>query len=380
MPDLKILILFVLAFSGHFILVVASHNRFYGHPFSRILGDSIQLLHVFLGILGVFLIWLGVLQFSNWYESKSFFEITLSGCYVVFALITLFVLFPVKLMVDRSFRLPLVQNIIGNYSFKKECSSGRPFPENFFLNQCYELRVNEIQIPFGLSSKSRQNHLRILHISDLHVGGLKNKCFFQKISQVVSELNPDLLVATGDFVDGPRFSGWLPRILGNVPTTLGKFAILGNHDLWNVPEYVHKSLSRAGFKVLQDRWTNLDFGSVKIGIFGLSYPWFSKEFPLLAENHSDFKILLSHSPDQVNWAVANHFDLMISGHVHGGQIVVPGLGPILVPSVFGRRFSGGTYKVENTILSVSKGVGGSFPLRINCHPEINLLNLQFMES
>jgi len=179
-PDLKILILFVLAFSGHFILVVASHNRFYGHPFSRILGDSIQLLHVFLGILGVFLIWLGVLQFSNWYESKSFFEITLSGCYVVFALITLFVLFPVKLMVDSSFRLPLVQNIIGNYSFKKECSSGRPFPENFFLNQCYDLRVNEIEIPFKLSSKSRQNHLRILHISDLHVGGLKNKCFFSK--------------------------------------------------------------------------------------------------------------------------------------------------------------------------------------------------------
>ncbi|MBC7856123.1 MAG: hypothetical protein IAF94_22055 [Pirellulaceae bacterium] len=86
-------------------------------------------------------------------------------------------------------------------------------------------------------------------------------------------------------------------------------------------------------------------------------------------------MLLSHSPDQLPWARANNFDLMLAGHTHGGQIRLPLIGALISPSKFGFRYAGGLYFEEPTLLHVSRGLCGDHPIRLNCPPELPLLKL-----
>ena len=75
-------------------------------------------------------------------------------------------------------------------------------------------------------------------------------------------------------------------------------------------------------------------------------------------------------PDQISWAQAHHMDLLLAGHTHGGQICVPWIGPILTPSRWGVRYSWGIFHVPPTIMNVTRGVSGVYPLRVNCPPEV----------
>ena len=90
---------------------------------------------------------------------------------------------------------------------------------------------------------------------------------------------------------------------------------------------------------------------------------------------SAFRILLSHSPDQLPFAQAHSCDLMLAGHTHGGQIRLPWLGALISPSWYGWRYAGGTYHVPPTLMHVSRGLSGKQPIRLNCPPEIALLVL-----
>ena len=85
---------------------------------------------------------------------------------------------------------------------------------------------------------------------------------------------------------------------------------------------------------------------------------------------ADFRILLSHSPDQFYRARDWGVDLMLSGHNHGGQIRLPALGPVFMPSVYSRRFDRGFFRSGSTFLYVSEGVAGKHPYRYGCPPEI----------
>ena len=119
-----------------------------------------------------------------------------------------------------------------------------------------------------------------------------------------------------------------------------------------------------------DDWVFRDFG-----IFGNEFPWFSKKLPDLSPDVYDIKILLTHSPDEFFWAANQKFNLMFCGHVHGGQISLPFFGPLLIPSKFGRRFGSGFFSYCGMIMHVSRGLAGSFPLRINCKPEVTIISL-----
>ena len=88
-----------------------------------------------------------------------------------------------------------------------------------------------------------------------------------------------------------------------------------------------------------------------------------------------FRLCLSHTPDNIAWAQRQHIDLMLSGHVHGGQIRFPILGSLLVPSRYGRRYDCGTFHEPPTFLHVSRGIGGEHPVRYRCRPEVTLLRL-----
>jgi predicted MPP superfamily phosphohydrolase len=93
------------------------------------------------------------------------------------------------------------------------------------------------------------------------------------------------------------------------------------------------------------------------------------------DQDGQFRILLSHTPDQLSWAKEKHFDLMLAGHNHGGQIRLPYLGALITPSWYGCRYAGGLYHEPPVVLHVSRGIGGIHPIRLNCPPEIALLTL-----
>ena len=130
---------------------------------------------------------------------------------------------------------------------------------------------------------------------------------------------------------------WVEPLLSPLEARLGKFAILGNHDNEHQPQAIAGELARAGFEMLEGRWTTLDLEQTTLAIGGTSAPWGpafgASEVPL-----ADFRILLSHSPDLFYKAQRRGIDLMLSGHNHGGQIRFPLVGAVFVPSRYSRRF------------------------------------------
>ena len=111
-------------------------------------------------------------------------------------------------------------------------------------------------------------------------------------------------------------------------------------------------------------------------VIGHEGPWF-RPSPDLSHCPPDvFRMCLSHTPDNIGWARANNIRLMLSGHNHGGQIRLPLIGSIFVPSLYGRRYDCGAFDEPPTLLHVVRGLAGKQPLRFNCRPEVAKLVLR----
>ncbi|HET6574847.1 MAG TPA: hypothetical protein VFG68_14675, partial [Fimbriiglobus sp.] len=89
-----------------------------------------------------------------------------------------------------------------------------------------------------------------------------------------------------------------------------------------------------------------------------------------------FRLCLSHTPDNFYWGQRNRVRLMVCGHVHGGQVRVPVIGSIFVPSIYGRRFDGGVFEGGGTVMVVGRGLSGKEPLRFRCKPQVVRLTLR----
>ena len=242
-----------------------------------------------------------------------------------------------------------------------------------FLNDSLKLEVISAEIPTSLIPVNSK--LKILHLSDFHFGGNDNYAYFQFVMAEVEKETYDFVFFTGDLVDNVSFLRWVVPLFNKIQTRYGKFAVLGNHDLWNDPHMVRKYLRKAGFICLSDQWCSVEHEGLKIGVYGNEYPWFSAKLPDVSQRSHDINFLLTHSPDEFFWAAKNSFNFMFCGHVHGGQISLPFFGPLLIPSKFGRRFGSGFFLHSEMIMHVSRGIAGSFPLRINCKPEVTILTL-----
>jgi predicted MPP superfamily phosphohydrolase len=187
---------------------------------------------------------------------------------------------------------------------------------------------------------------------------------------------PDLLALTGDVVDSDYHHRWVVPLLGRLRWRDQAFAILGNHDFWHEPGLVRRRLRRLGMEVLDNRWAQIELRGEPLVVIGHEGPWFGPAPDLSGCPPDAFLLCLSHTPDNIRWARRNRVDLMLSGHVHGGQVRIPGIGSVLVPSRYGRRFDCGTFELPPTVLHVSRGLSGEHPLRYNCRPEVTKLVLR----
>jgi predicted MPP superfamily phosphohydrolase len=249
-----------------------------------------------------------------------------------------------------------------------------------FLGEPRHIRTTTIEV--GISDlPAGWDGLRILHLSDFHRGRHVSEEQIAKAGRIARGLSADLVVLTGDFVTGSAtFIGSCLEALGRIPSPLGTFAVLGNHDWWTGAGLITETLQEAGIHVLSNAAVRLGSSREPLWLLGVEDLWspvFSLNEAVHAVEQTGTRILLCHNPDVLPRAARQGIDLVLSGHTHGGQVCLPGIGALLLPIQGDRRLARGLHRQGDTQIFVTTGIGlVSPPIRINCPPEVALITLR----
>lgn len=377
------------ALIGHFGLNVAIYNRINGTAIPRWTLKRITKALLAWTLLGPILITFFYYEFLlDFFWGQPVQTPLLIGCYSSLCFLT-WVVFGIPWIIWRPiFKLEWVdaerrvealdvQATTGNeLALTSKCKLARHLP----WNQILELSVEEVELPVRGLPDGLDGY-RIAHLSDIHLTGDIHPDFAGYAVLRAAQWQPDLMALTGDIIDKQICVDWLVDIFSPVDCRDGCFFVLGNHDTRIVDSrQTREAMSRAGWTDLGGRSLRLPLASGVDGmLIGNEYPWYSRP-QVPTENDSAFRILLSHSPDQLWWARRHHVSLMLAGHTHGGQGRLPFVGPILGPSYHGSRFAAGDFYRTPTTLHVSRGLSGTHLLRINCRPELSLITLRVQSN
>jgi predicted MPP superfamily phosphohydrolase len=209
--------------------------------------------------------------------------------------------------------------------------------------------------------------------------------YFERVVEETNALNADIIAITGDIVEREHCIDWIPETLGRLRATAGVYYVLGNHDRHVDTNRLKSALGRAGLVHLGADCIPLSIRGMAIILGGNELPWFKpasnfESVPRHDESGTPLRVLVAHSPDEFRWAQARDVDLMLAGHLHGGQVQLPLFGAIFSPSRYGVRYAHGVFTSGNTVMHVSRGISSLTPLRYNCLPEISLLVLTAHQS
>lgn len=241
-----------------------------------------------------------------------------------------------------------------------------------FTTQTLAVRRYEIRLP-----QWRGPRLRIAHVTDFHLNGMLPDSHYRLVMERVRQAEPDLIFLTGDYVsEDNEYAAQLPKLIGDVHGRLGSFAILGNHDHWAGAQPVVESLHAAGFQTLENGSQTLDIGGQSVTICGCEDPWGATQWQPPVNAEKTFMLALSHTADNIYHLAKAGAQVVFSGHYHAGQWRLPWIGPLMLPSRFGRRFAHGHFVVRGTHLFVSAGVGITrIPFRIYCRPDVFIVDI-----
>ena len=217
--------------------------------------------------------------------------------------------------------------------------------------------------------------LRIGMITDVHHSAVVPAEDVTRAVMLLKEAAPDIVVLGGDyisFLDRAYASPVAELLAPLADAPQGSFAVLGNHD---DEREMPAALSSRGFTVLKDQRTSLIVKGERLDLAGVRF-WTRSpgEVAGVLKGTGGTTILLAHDPRRLSEAASLDVQLVLSGHTHGGQVIVPGVG-----AVAGRKFPvlAGYAVRDNTALFVSRGVGTVYvPLRINCPPDVAVLTLR----
>jgi hypothetical protein len=245
-------------------------------------------------------------------------------------------------------------------------------------NQLLELSVHQktIRIP---RLPDRLSGFTITHLTDTHLTGKVAKMYFEEVVRRTNELDSDVIAVTGDLFDKTACLDWIPDIFGKLQARHGVYFILGNHDLRVDSTELRRRLSDVGLVDVGGQWTSVNVNDTPVILAGNEVPWFAPAADLSdcppRDECEQLRVLLTHSPDQITWALDSAADLVLAGHTHGGQIRLPLVGPLASSSRMGTRYAGGIYDVPPAVLHVCRGISSTFPIRFNCPPELAQLKL-----
>lgn len=229
--------------------------------------------------------------------------------------------------------------------------------------------------------------LRLAQISDLHISEWMNPARLETVVSTVIDLKPDIVAITGDFASHysdqyfALHQDSCADVLSQLPKNVPTLAIMGNHDYWVGVEPVRRMLARANLQELRNQTFSLGRGADALHICGMDLDWhlrFTSIAPFLEQVPQEgCAVLLVHYPDFADFsAPSKRFDLQISGHSHGGQLIIPFLGAPILP--YGAmKYPLGLYQVGEMYQYTNRGLGlGFLPYRINCRPEITVFTLE----
>ena len=268
------------------------------------------------------------------------------------------------------------------------------------LYEPYRYRLNLLDVPVRKGPS-----LDVLHLSDTHLapGDRKLQDFLRNLPREMDG-RPDLVLATGDMIEGDDAVEPLLDALSGIEARLGRYYVLGSHDYYvsSGPSYTkyfsgEKTLRRAietdsarfehglqeaGWVPLTNRTEFVEAAGVTIRLSGVDDPYLKRHTVTHIERaHADaLAIALVHAPDVVSEWALNDFDLVLAGHTHAGQVRVPGLGALVTNCSLPAGLASGLNRIGSTWLHVSPGLGtGRYaPIRFLARPEATLLRLRAM--
>ena len=246
-----------------------------------------------------------------------------------------------------------------------------------------DFQVQETDIPFqGLHPDL--DGLRILQLSDIHLGIFLSERELARVIDAARELRPQLAFATGDFISivGDPVEACI-RQLGRIQTDYGMLGCLGNHEHYaHVESLTTELATRAGIRILRCETERVRIGNSLINVAGVDYQRFANKGHYLRDAAGlvypgALNVLLSHNPDVFPVAARQGYDLTLAGHTHGGQVTVEILDQSINPARFFTPYVRGLYREGGRAVYVTRGIGTiGIPARIGAPPEITLIRLR----
>ena len=256
------------------------------------------------------------------------------------------------------------------------------YENNYLQVSNYNIESNKIPKDF--------DGFKIAQISDFH--NTKSKKLTNDLVEKIKKSKPNIIVLTGDLIDSNKTNidiaiSFIKKINNIAPI----YYVTGNHEakISNYEELKNK-LEKNKVIILDDKLEIIKKDKSMINIIGIDDPSFNfntyrDDSTIIQDNlipiqfdKNDFTILLSHRPELIETYAENNFDLVLSGHAHGGQIRIPFIGGLIAPNQgLLPKYTSGIYEIKNTKMIVSRGIGNSIlPFRVNNRPELVIIELK----
>ena len=242
------------------------------------------------------------------------------------------------------------------------------------LLERHRITVDRHDVALSLGAKAPAK-FRAISLTDFHFDPLFEEDYLAEVVRRTNELKPDLILLTGDYISSSsrRFEDF-GKVIGGLQAKAGVLACLGNHDHWNQPGRIQTVLARQGIDVLVNRHTRVPCAGGEVIVTGLQSAWGGfPDWNTAAQGlkANERTLALVHEPDfasMLAWDERAAFQ--VSGHTHGGQVRLPLIGALRLPS-WGVNFQAGFYQLRNLRLYVNRGIGTiQYHVRFLCPPEI----------
>jgi uncharacterized protein len=252
---------------------------------------------------------------------------------------------------------------------------------NISGSEDYEVVYKRVRLP-RLPKELRG--LRVVMISDIHSGPYMSKADIAPYVTRVNALKPDVILLPGDFVQSRNEEIELVcDLFSGLKARYGVYGSTGNHDYFDDADYISKELEHAGVRMLRNEHEVIEARGKELALVGLDDVRQGHPFNTLfreAVQGLDARlpnIVLCHKPYYLEEAAEYGVGLMVSGHTHGGQVVLARIfGVVITPAALLSGYVEGLYRIDGTQLYVTRGIGMvGIPIRINCPPEISVLTL-----
>lgn len=243
------------------------------------------------------------------------------------------------------------------------------------------IEPNQVEIKTYSIKDKELSGLKIAFLTDLHIAPSHTKRL-RNIINLTNNQKPDIILLGGDYANGHSEKTTMPlslmaQELSRLKAPLGVYAVLGNHDWMIDGKKLITEFEKVGIFVLLNSYKTIKLPQKNLYIVGVEEDVYRHPDIQKSLEHTSLpRILVTHNPDLFQ-TLTQKVSLTLAGHNHGGQVVIPFIGPLIVSGKTGIKYARGLFYENNNSLIVGAGIGTSFlPIRLNCPPEIVVITFQ----